>query len=130
MKPGRELLKWLLLCAVALLMMSITLAGCGQGEITPSEEAAGGTAPSEEAAGGATPSQEVAGGTTPSQEVAGGVTPSVEVVEETAPSQEVAKIGEESSNGQVAVTVHSVQFYDQITGGMGGTYKPSEEGDV
>ncbi len=140
MKPGRELLKWLLLCVTALLVMSITLAGCAQGETTPSQEAAGGTAPSEEAAGettpsenaagGATPSQEAAGGTAPSQEAAEEATPSVEAVEETAPSVEVARIGEESSNEQAAVTVHSVEFYDQITGGMGGTYKPSEEGDV
>ena len=43
---------------------------------------------------------------------------------------ERAKIGEEVSNEQVAVTVHSVKFYDQITGGLGGTYKPRQEGDV
>ena len=48
----------------------------------------------------------------------------------TPPLEKIAKIGEEASNGQVVVTVHSVEFYDQITGDLGGTYKPSEEGDV
>ena len=43
---------------------------------------------------------------------------------------ERAKIREEASNEQVAVTVHSVKFYDQITGGLGGTYKPKQEGDA
>ncbi len=44
--------------------------------------------------------------------------------------EEIAKIGEEFSNEQVAITVHSVDFYDQITGGLGGTYKPRQEEDV
>ena len=54
-------------------------------------------------------------------------TPDVETASE---QEEMAKMGEEASSGQVALTVHSVEFYDQITGGLGGTYKPSEEGDV
>ena len=44
--------------------------------------------------------------------------------------EERVKVGEEASNGQAVVTVHSVKFYDQITGDLGGSYKPSEEGDV
>lgn len=41
-----------------------------------------------------------------------------------------ASVEEEAPVGQVAITVHSVRFYDQITGGLGGTYRPKQEGDV
>lgn len=58
---------------------------------------------------------------TPSEEAAGVVAP----VEKMATNME-----EEASNGQVAVNVHSVKFYSQITGDLGGTYKPSTDGDV
>jgi len=44
--------------------------------------------------------------------------------------EEIAKIGEEASDGQAAITVHSVEFYDQITGGLGGVYSPGQEGYV
>jgi len=50
--------------------------------------------------------------------------------EPTPAPKEIAKMGEEASNGQAAVTVHSVKFYDQITGGLGSTNKPRKEGCV
>ena len=51
-------------------------------------------------------------------------------VETASEPEEPAKMGEEASDGQVAVTVHSVEFYDQITGGLGGIYRPGQEGYV
>jgi len=54
-------------------------------------------------------------------------TPDVETASE---PEEMAKMGEEASDGQAAVTVHSVEFYDQITGGLGGIYRPGQEGYV
>ncbi len=41
-----------------------------------------------------------------------------------------ATIGQESSNGKVAVTVNSVKFYSQISSYYGNIYKPRQEGEV
>jgi len=51
-------------------------------------------------------------------------------METTSEPEETTKMGEEASDGQAAVTVHSVEFYDQITGGLGGIYRPGQEGYV
>jgi len=51
-------------------------------------------------------------------------------VETASEPEEMAKMGEEASDGQATVTVHSVEFYDQITSGLGGTYRPGQEGYV
>jgi len=96
--------------AVTILLTTLLIFGCQPApETTPTTEA---------------PTQSEAAET---EQPSTSTTPDVETASE---PEEMAKMGEEASNGQVALTVHSVEFYDQITGGLGGTYKPSEEGDV